>query len=102
MIHGRLLEQAFVRRRAGRLSLLLVLEDPAGGRFREELMPVADDPEAVAAFLGRHLARRGDVDGAPRLRVREETPGGELRERRDLAEVVQAAYAREARSDDRS
>lgn len=76
MTDDRELEQVFVRRRAGRVQVDLVLEDPAGGRHRETLPLPYDDAMLAMEALGRILARRGDVVDAPRLRVREETSGG--------------------------
>lgn len=98
MTWGRELEQLFLRRRAGRVEVMMVFEDPSGARHRETLpLPHTDVGEAVGA-LGRILARRGDVDGAPRLRVREER-GGELVDRTDLRDVFRGAFEAEAETD---
>lgn len=95
MTWGRELEQLFLRRRAGRVEAMMVLEDPSGARHRETLpLPHTDALEAVAA-LGRILARRGDVDDAPRLRVREDR-GGEWVDRPDLRDAFHAAFEAEA------
>jgi hypothetical protein len=77
------LEQVFVRPRGGRLELLLVLENPAGARHRETLQfPTLNELEAVRR-AARHLAARGDVRSAPRLRLRVERRG-ELRDEPSL------------------
>ncbi len=69
-------EQVFVRPRAGRIEILVVLESPAGERRRDTLQaPTADALEAVR-FAARSLARRG-VTPARRTRLRRER-GGEL------------------------
>ena len=91
MIDDLELEQLFVRRRAGRIEASLVLEDPAGGRHRETLPLPYDEAAAAVAALGRHLARRGDVTDAPRLRVREET-GGRLVDRPAWRDIFLDAF----------
>ena len=92
-------EQLFVRRRGGRLALLAVLENPAGARTREETMPPASDSAGAVEALARHLARRGDVDGAPRLRVRIERANGDLEDRPDLADRFRKAFEGERAAD---
>ncbi len=92
-------EQLFVRRRGGRLAVLAVLEDPAGARTREETMPPAHDADGAVVTLARHLARRGDVVGAPRLRVRIERANGDLEDRPDLADRFRRAFDRERSAD---
>lgn len=94
MIHGRRVEQVFVRRRQGRIELLLVLEDASGARSRETWpMADADAGEAVRR-LARQLARRGDVDGFTRLRVRRERGGG-LEDDAALARILREAWHEE-------
>lgn len=85
------LEQLFVRRRGGRIELLLVLEDPAGGRHRERLLLPYAEPRAAVEALGRILARRGDVAGRLSPRVREER-GGTLVDRPAWAEAFLDAF----------
>lgn len=90
------LEQLFVARRGGRVELRLVLVDPADGRTRvTHLAPTADEREAVR-WLGRHLAREGEIRDLRRLRVRVGR-GGQLRDAPELARDLVAAY-REARA----
>ncbi len=73
------LEQLFLRLRGGGLELLLVLENRAGARFRETLtFPTRNELEAVRR-AAKHLAYRGDVTDASRLRLRVER-GGELKD----------------------
>jgi len=67
-------EQVFVRRRAGRIELLMVLESPAGDRERETLQAPTGSPEEAVRFAGVHLARRGIV-ASGRLRLRVERRG---------------------------
>ena len=98
MRDGRELEQLFVRRRGGRIELLLVLEDPAGGRHREIVPLPHADPSAAVTALGRLLARRGDVVDAPRLRIREER-ARTLIERPDLVPVFLEAFEAELEGD---
>lgn len=88
------LEQLFVARRGGRIELRLVLIDPAEGRTRAtHLAPSADPTEAVR-WLGRHLAREGDVHDFRRLRVRVER-GGTLVDDPSLATELAAAFRSE-------
>ena len=69
------LEQIFLRLRGGALELLLVLETLAGARLRETLsFPTRNELEAVRRAAA-HLARRGDVELASRLRLRVERSG---------------------------
>ncbi len=75
MTQGWRVEQLFVRRAAGRITLLAVLENPAGARRREEVPTPATTPEDALRFLARHLAHRHDVEGTTRLRIREERAG---------------------------
>jgi hypothetical protein len=90
------LEQLFVARRGDRVELRLVLVDPADGRTRvTHLAPTADEREAVR-WLGRHLAREGEIRDLRRLRVRVGR-GGQLLDAPELARDLVAAY-REARA----
>jgi hypothetical protein len=94
MRSGLTVEQLFVRRRAGRISFLAVLEAPSGARRREEVPTPFQALDPALGYLARHFARRGDVDGADRLRVREER-GGDLVDRRDLAEAFRGRLTAE-------
>jgi hypothetical protein len=91
---GLTVEQLFVRRRAGRISFLAVLEAPSGARRREEVPTPFSAPEQALGYLARHFAARGDVDGASRVRVREER-GGDQVDRRDLAQAFRARLTAE-------
>jgi len=88
------LEQLFVARRGDRVELRLVLVDPADGRTRvTHLAPTADEREAVR-WLGRHLARGGEIRDLRRLRVRLGR-GEQLVEAPELARDLVAAYRAE-------
>ncbi len=90
------LEQLFVGRQGGRIELRLVLVDAVEGRSRSVLLaPTADEREAVR-WLGRHLAREGQVRKLRRLRVRVARAGGLVDEPALGAELV-AAYRSERR-----
>ncbi|MEJ2293083.1 MAG: hypothetical protein P8Y05_15415 [Deinococcales bacterium] len=86
-------EQLFVRRRAGRISLLMVLESPAGERERETLMAPTASPEEAVCFAARHLGRRG-IRPAARVRVRVER-GGSLVDDAPLRDTFVRALKRE-------
>ncbi len=90
-------EQLFVRRRAGRIEVLMVLESPAGGRQRETLQTPTSSPEAAVRFTATHLSRRGIV-ASDRLRLRIER-GGDLVDDAPLRELLVATLAREAPDD---
>jgi hypothetical protein len=92
-------EQLFVRRRAGRIEVLMVLESPAGGRQRETLQTPTSSPEEAVRFAATHLARRG-IAASDRLRLRVER-GGELVDDVRLRELLVARLAREAADDGR-
>lgn len=77
-------EQLFVQSRGGRLEVLVVLEDPAGGRLRERLLAPTAEPGAAIRFVARRLAERG-IRAAPRARLRV-TRGGALEDDRALLE----------------
>ncbi len=94
MYGGARVEQVFVGREQGRWTVRLVLEDPAGARRRETLPTPAERPEEALDVAARHLARRADVDGFVRLRVRL-ARGGDLEDRPAWADRLRAAYARE-------
>jgi len=88
------LEQVFVARRGGLVELRLVLVDPADGRTRTtQLAPTGDEREA-ARWLGRQLARAGEIDDLRRLRVRTGR-GGQLADAPGLARELVAAYGAE-------
>ena len=86
-------EQLFVRRRAGRIELLMVLVSPAGDRERETLQAPTSSPEEAVRFAGVHLARRG-IAASERLRLRVERGGG-LVDDALLREVLVTTLARE-------
>ncbi|MEJ2666141.1 MAG: hypothetical protein P8Z81_03400 [Deinococcales bacterium] len=67
-------EQLFVRRRGGRVELLVVLETPAGERLRETLLAPTASAEDAVRYAAVQLARRG-LRAARRVRVRRETGG---------------------------
>lgn len=90
MTQGWRVEQVFLRREAGRCSFLLVLEAPSGARRRETVpTPATAEGEAID-YLARVLARRGDVDGTSRLRVREQRAGRQA-DRSELARRLASA-----------
>ncbi len=91
MIYGWTVEQLIIGAKAGRASILVVLEAPSGARRRERFEASSSSARDAVTELARHLAYRADVDGArSRLRVREERSGG-LVERTDLARAFEAA-----------
>lgn len=92
-------EQVFVRRRAGRIELLMVLESPAGDRERETLQAPTGLPEEAVRFAGTHLARRG-IAASGRLRLRVER-GGKLVDDARLRDVLLSTLARESGEDTR-
>jgi len=70
----------------------LVFERQTGVREREtQMLPTTDHREAIAQ-LARHLARRADLRGAPRCRVRVER-GGTLRDEPALRDALRTALA---------
>jgi len=92
-------EQLFVRRRAGRIELLMVLESPAGDRERETLQTPTGSPEEAVRFAGIHLARRG-IAASDRLRLRVERGGGLVDDSR-LRALLLATLTRERVEDTR-
>lgn len=84
-------EQVFLERKHGGTEVLLVLEDPAGGRTREKLpLPIRDLEQAVLQ-VGRRLAQRGvGAAGKVRLRVGSE---GRLRDDPQLLRLFLAELA---------
>ena len=86
------LEQVFLRPRAGRCTLLLVLEAPSGARSRVTLQAPAGDEDAAIRFLARYLERE-DVAPSSRLRVRRER-GGALEDAPALRDVLLRATRR--------
>jgi hypothetical protein len=99
VLYGWTVEQLIVRRERGRVSFLAVLEAPSGARRRESVPTPFDAVEPAVRYLVRHFASRDDVDGAGRVRVREER-GGDLVERRDLATAFRERLARELAGDE--
>ena len=86
-------EQVFVRRAGAQLEVLMVIENPAGARFRERFtMPGRDREEAVRR-AARWLAYRSQVEGVRGLRLRVEEQGG-LRDDPELRDL----FSRELRS----
>lgn len=90
MTYGWRVEQVFLRRDAGRCSFLLVLEAPSGARRRETVPTPATAEGEALGYLARVLARRGDVDGTSRLRVRERRAGRQV-DRPELARRLESA-----------
>lgn len=91
MIYGWTVEQLILGAKAGRVSILVVLEAPSGARRRERFEASSSSSQDAVNELARHLAYRADVDGVrPRLRVREER-SEELVERPDLARAFEEA-----------
>lgn len=86
-------EQVFVRPAGGQLEVLMVIENPAGARFRERFTLAGRDRGEAVRRAARYLAYRGQVTGARRLRLRVEE-GGELRDDEDLRDVFAAALNR--------
>lgn len=84
-------EQLFVRRRGGRIELLVVLETPAGERLRETLLAPTASPEEAVRYAAIQLGRRG-LRAAHRVRVRRET-GGALIDDEALKRAFLAALA---------
>ncbi len=90
------LEQLFVKRRAGRVELTLVLESESGARQRRTVTTPAEDDEGAMRYLARYLAQ----DGAKlhqRLRVRRES-GTALEDAPQLKSALLAAFGAEAKS----
>lgn len=99
MNYGWAVEQLILGAKAGRASILVVLEAPSGARRRERFAASTGSARDAVGELARHLAYRGDVDGVgPRLRVREERAGG-LAPRPDLARAFERALDAEAADD---
>lgn len=85
------LEQVFVSRRAGRIELLTVRVDPAEGRSRATLLAPTTDATEALAWLGRHLAREGQVRSLTRLRVRVQR-GAEWQDAPELRDALRRAF----------
>ncbi len=90
------LEQAFLRRRAGRYEALLVIERESGARERTTVVLGSDDPRAASRALGRQVARAGLADDTSGVRLRVER-GGDLVDDIALAELLTAAFEEERR-----
>ncbi len=93
------LEQVFVRPRAGRYTLLLVLEAPSGERPRVTLQAPAGDEQVSMRFLARYLAQEG-VTLSSRLRVRRER-AGRLEEAPALRDALRSAAERASEGTER-
>lgn len=83
-------EQVFVRPAGAGHEVLMVVESPAGARFRERF--TSSDRNRADAVRGaaRWLARRSRVEGVRRLRLRVEE-GGSLRDDADLRDAFASA-----------
>ena len=87
-------EQVFVTTKGGAVDVMMVLENPAGARFRERFsMPGNDRREAVRR-AARWLAYRNQVGGTRRLRLRVER-GGTLEDDARLKDAFDAALREE-------
>lgn len=86
-------EQVFVRPGGGKVEVLMVLENPAGARFRERFTTSGNDSTEAVRKAARWLAYRNQVDGTRGLRLRVES-GGTLRD--DPA--LKAVFAKALRS----
>lgn len=84
----------FVKRRAGRIELLLVLESSSGNRERRSVATPATDDLGAMRYLARYLAQDGSRPH-PRLRVRREQ-GAALEDAPELKAALLAAFAAEA------
>jgi hypothetical protein len=94
----RRLEQVFLRRRAGRIEALAVLERESGARERHTVPLPSTELEAAARLLGRELGRSGRADSVRGVRVRVER-GGSLVDEPGLAQVLERAFEVVRRSD---
>lgn len=84
-------EQVFVRPSGAQLEVMMVIENPAGARFRERFtLPGRDHAQAVRS-AARYLARRGQVTGTRRLRLRVER-SGDLQDDSKLLELFAASF----------
>lgn len=89
------LEQLFVKRRAGLVELMLVLESETGARQRRTVSTPSANDAAAMRYLARCLAQ----DGAklhPRLRVRRES-GEALEDAPQLKDALLAAFGSETK-----
>lgn len=94
----RRLEQVFLRRRAGRIEALAVLERESGARERHTVPLPSAELETAARLLGRDLGRSGRADTVRGVRVRVER-GGSLVDEPGLAQVVEHAFEAARRGD---
>ena len=92
VVTPRTVEQVFLESKGGGTSILLVLEDEAGGRTRERLPLSARDRETAVRQAARYLAQRG-VRPARKVRLRT-AGGGELRDDPELLRMFLEALAR--------
>jgi hypothetical protein len=95
----RTLEQAFLRRRAGRVEALLVIERESGARERITLQLASVDLDDAARAVGRQVARAALADRTDGVRVRVER-AGDLSDDPALGEVLTRAFEAERRRDD--
>lgn len=100
MDYGWKIEQLFPRRDGGRYAVLAVLESPTGERRRETIPTPGITIDGAVTYVARHFARRSDVDGTRRLRVREDRAGN-LVERPDLTRAFREAFETERTDTDR-
>ena len=83
-------EQVFVRPAGAGLEVLMVVESPAGARYRERFTTADRNRLDAVRRAARWLALRGRVEGVRRLRLRVED-GGSLRDDAELAGVFASA-----------
>lgn len=69
-------EQVFVRPAGSQLEVMMVIENPAGARFRERFTLQGRDRSEAVRRAARYLAYRGQVSGTRRLRLRVEDGDG--------------------------
>lgn len=93
-------EQVFVRPAGPQLEVLMVIENPAGARFRERFLSPGRDREEAVRRAARWLAYGGRASGIRKLRLRVEV-GGELRDDEGLGKTFARALdeALESESD---
>ncbi len=90
------LDQVFLTPRPGTVEALLVWERESGRRERETLHLAVGDVATAAALLGATLARRPDVEGVARCRLRLKGPSA-LRDDHGLQGALAAAFRAERR-----
>ncbi|CAN5660714.1 hypothetical protein BH24DEI1_BH24DEI1_20380 [soil metagenome] len=92
---GYQIEQVFVRAKAGRTEVSLVMVAPSGAIKHETLQALAQDKQAALEQAARVLAFRPDLKSVRGARLRVEA-GGRLEDDPGLLAVFVAAF-REAR-----